>query len=481
MKYRESDRGFFIVLKHASYPGSGFRNDFKAAITNQSGKWQMHIRFQHFGIKKHVPFIPWLKGKVQLEGTNHHTRQILLGKTDWFNIPSGQLKLDKNWQLSIYPEKAAKLNILGNLEKFGHLKLLPGPPSSAYWLKLKKSGAHCWMMLEKPQGTFNGLSKLNTQEQGLMQTLEYPFKNTGLVLSETPRAGLFWASNESSDESGMLYQPDSIDGAALTLFRSRFIKEYHDGHEYFGLVGDLGDNPQWYGHSSAAFGLAGSTTALFTLLGEGKKVSDISCKARIAESAISVKGARSLPVTYTRPVEVDIHPQDPIIKGTHKVKDGKAQNLGIFELQQQDRINWLYINKQSLKVRFRIYDPIKFNLVRPEDFLNLQFEFANFKLENNILEIDKTKNPAFFIVNFPSQHLREQAFNEFGTYNVPVQFLRAGNSRLVFKVPADHPPIPLILDNLLDWSKFELQVNYRARWFNTSTAVSLIIARIRDL
>ncbi|MDA3832925.1 MAG: hypothetical protein PF495_05970, partial [Spirochaetales bacterium] len=244
----------------------------------------------------------------------------------------------------------------------------------------------------------------------------------------------------------------------------------------------LGDNPQWYGHSQAAFGLAGSATAFFCLLGEGGEVYDISCKARIAESAISVKGARSLPVSYTRPVEVDVQPQDPVINRTKKVEPGKAQNLGVFELtQQQDRASWLYINKQSLKVRLRIYDPIKFNLVRPEDFLNLQFEFANFKLENNLLEIDNTKDPAFFIVNFPSQHVREQAFEEFGTYNVPVQFLRAGNSRLVFKVPSDHPPIPLILNSLLDWSKFELQVNYRARWFNTNAAVSLIKARIRDL
>ncbi len=482
LKYRESERGFFVLLKNAVYPGSGIRADFKAAISNKTGEWQMHIRFPHLGINKQVAFIPWLRGKVQIEGFHRRTQQILLGKTDWLFIPEGKLRLDKNWQLRIHPDESVAVNILGSLERFEGLTVLLAPPLSAYWVMLRKPEAHSWIMLEGPRDKFKGLTKLETGERGFFQTPEYPFRYTGLVLSERRREGFFWASNETPDQSNLIYQSGRVDGIGLSLFRSRFVKEYSEDNEYFGLVADLGDNPQWYGHTHATFGLAGSATAFFSLFGEGTKVYDINCKARIAESAISVQGARSLPVSYTQPVEVEVQPQDPIIQRPQKVESGKAQNFGIFEFtQQQDRTSWLYVNKQSLKLRLRVFEPIKFNLVRPEDFLNLQFEFANFKLENNILEIDNTKDPAFFIVNFPSQHLREQAFEEFGTYNVPVQFLRAGNSRLVFRVPSDHPPIRLVMSDLLDWSKFELQVNYRARWFNTSAAVSLIRARIRDL
>jgi hypothetical protein len=44
-----------------------------------------------------------------------------------------------------------------------------------------------------------------------------------------------------------------------------------------------------------------------------------------------------------------------------------------------------------------------------------------------------------------------------------------------------HPAIPLILENLLDWNQFDLQVNYRARWFNTSSTISQIKTTLQNI
>ncbi|WP_044107481.1 coiled-coil domain-containing protein [Anaerophaga thermohalophila] len=483
LRYRESEQGFFLVLRHATYSYSGFRPDFKAAISHETGTWKMQVKFTHLGINKTVPFLPWLKGKEQLSGYNHHARQMHFGSGDTLSIPAGQVLLDNKWQLDVIPDKPVTLNVFNSEEKYKQIAFSPYAPADSYWVEMKKHKPSAWITLNEPLDKFEALSGLNTDEKGKLQIANYPFSSTGIALGDDAGTAILWACNESSTESHTRYQTEVSDQSGLALYRSRFVKEYQPESEPFGLVADLGDNAQWYGAPNAAFALAGSSTAFFSLFGEGKKVKELNCKALLTETLIPVNGARSLPAAYLSPVEVEVHPQDPVIRTRpQKVEPGEIQNIGILNRpRQQERVNWLYVNRQSMRVKFKLQEAIKFNLIRPEDFLNLQFEFVNFKLENNILEIDDTKSPAFLIVHFPSQHLRERAFNEFGTKNVPVDFIRAGSSRLVFKVPPGHPAIPLILENLLDWNQFDLQVNYRARWFNTSSTISQIKTTLQNI
>lgn len=115
-------------------------------------------------------------------------------------------------------------------------------------------------------------------------------------------------------------------------------------------------------------------------------------------------------------------------------------------------------------------------LTRREDLVSLRFEFANLQLVPNAAGLELVHDGsgiAYIIVHFAPQHFLEQAVDEnavdtfVGPPPLPASVLPpppvnariAGPSRLVFKVPANHPPIPYTGAGLLEaLSTLELNV-----------------------
>jgi hypothetical protein len=134
---------------------------------------------------------------------------------------------------------------------------------------------------------------------------------------------------------------------------------------------------------------------------------------------------------------------------------------------------------------------IKFELIRPDDLLNLRFEGENLRLDASkpkapVLVVEDPSRPAFLVVIFPPQTIAETAFFESsdvpqdvsdpGPPQVPksdpdahledeklpspgqVKARMGHPSQLVFKVPAK-VRIPFTIEGVLDWSKLDLNVN----------------------
>jgi hypothetical protein len=130
------------------------------------------------------------------------------------------------------------------------------------------------------------------------------------------------------------------------------------------------------------------------------------------------------------------------------------------------------------------------SVIRPDDLLKLDFTFINLTLNTRITplqleHIDPTL-PTFLIVEFPPQHIAEEAFFEIDKnieipkdipkdrqdfltppspplpdddkIKTPVFSIMAKNSRLVFLIPKSIRRIPYTLKSLLDWSKYDLNV-----------------------
>ncbi len=107
------------------------------------------------------------------------------------------------------------------------------------------------------------------------------------------------------------------------------------------------------------------------------------------------------------------------------------------------------------------------NVLRPDDLLNLRFEFVNLALSinskgSNLVRIAKSK-PAYVRVVFPPQHITEQIFQE-GIFKKkseaskakpPIGSHIAGESRLVFSLPKGVDSIPYKLHTLLSWEKWK--------------------------
>ncbi len=129
---------------------------------------------------------------------------------------------------------------------------------------------------------------------------------------------------------------------------------------------------------------------------------------------------------------------------------------------------------------------IKFDLLRPDDLLNLKIEGENLRLDAEdrsapVLVLEDRSQPGYLIVTFPPQTVAEEAFYEASStkpppkeqnkpYNsnpppeglpsAPVTARIGGPSRLVFRIPAGSDTrIPFNIEGVLDWDGFEFSVS----------------------
>jgi hypothetical protein len=119
----------------------------------------------------------------------------------------------------------------------------------------------------------------------------------------------------------------------------------------------------------------------------------------------------------------------------------------------------------NLKVSSQVWIP-SIEVVRPQDFLNLVFEFANWHLVSSpgsppYFERETPSRPGYIVVEFPPQSLGEQCYIAGHPFKYPVRTLLSGPTRLVFFVPSSIKTIKLSLTEdggLLDWSQWSLSV-----------------------
>ncbi len=97
---------------------------------------------------------------------------------------------------------------------------------------------------------------------------------------------------------------------------------------------------------------------------------------------------------------------------------------------------------------------------RRDDFLAVTFDFRNLRLTNGTprrLVKRQANQPAYMIVQFPPQHVADQAFLETDQFAAPgdVQTRLAGPSRLAFEIPGAQLPLTFDLDTLLSWTRYQ--------------------------
>ncbi len=104
--------------------------------------------------------------------------------------------------------------------------------------------------------------------------------------------------------------------------------------------------------------------------------------------------------------------------------------------------------------------PHDLTLTRPDDLLQLDFDFVNLRVDAGpgrpakLVRIDPNA-PALIIVHFPPQHLAERAFGLTEAPFRPAQARLAGATRLAFRLPSGLNEILYTVESLLDWKRFE--------------------------
>jgi hypothetical protein len=105
-------------------------------------------------------------------------------------------------------------------------------------------------------------------------------------------------------------------------------------------------------------------------------------------------------------------------------------------------------------------------VVRPDDFLHLKFEFANLHLVTSVVglpyfEREYAARPAYVVVEFPPQSIGEQTLPSNSVAKTPIRTLLSGPTRLVFYIPSSQKSVKFSLSDaggLLDWSAWSLSV-----------------------
>lgn len=152
----------------------------------------------------------------------------------------------------------------------------------------------------------------------------------------------------------------------------------------------------------------------------------------------------------------------PVIQSKQKIERKKQPELSV-------------VGKDQIILR---PSTLKFRILRPEDLLLLEFEFRNFvfstKNNENIASLQNKGSKGIVVIYIQTQHTLEEAYFESNEIpesagkttsnpvSLPARHLRAYRSRLVFEYPAGGNPFLLNINELLDWSKFELRVDPRA-------------------
>ncbi len=106
--------------------------------------------------------------------------------------------------------------------------------------------------------------------------------------------------------------------------------------------------------------------------------------------------------------------------------------------------------------------PDRFRLVRATDLLVVDVELVNLAVTADGARLARVEpdQPARLILRLPAQHVAEEAFFETQGGAAPagpppVKALAAGESRLVFTLPADRADLPLSVGGILGWDELE--------------------------
>ncbi len=155
------------------------------------------------------------------------------------------------------------------------------------------------------------------------------------------------------------------------------------------------------------------------------------------------------------------------------IAGGVITALGVAEAMER-RANWASNLLAKLDAQ-----PLTIDLLRPEDFLALQFEFHNLRIQGSEL-VRETSGDAFVVVVFPPQSIAEEAFFE-ATPGVsekgkpsnsetpsqpPVRSRLAGPTRLAFLVAPNTSSVSFDDETLLTWSRFTPSIAQNARFGN---------------
>jgi hypothetical protein len=490
------DDHYKITAAGLKVRGTSIGTSLNADIYRDGSSWMMNIEIPGLGIKENVDFCEWLDRKISLSSSMDFSRQAIefSGKDGIILSGRSSVSLDSSWKISLTPEESINITLSGKQYASGVIRIEPFTESNEQFLKNFGQAA---VRITVPgfEGWGSWLSGFDFNGERKLVVMKSSH-DLYCLLSEEPGGTKSWSIWGNRRGGNLKFRPSTGSEEEFT-FPSYFVYSEYLGQQIpqVYLAATLPDGGQWVsGRLGSLRIISNGKKPDLELFGSGTSVNSENCSLKLDSFVPVIEGAIALPVAFREPVDITIN-SDPLYDDTAAVLPGNEASLvkgpfAEFSAEQQDKPvrkkpaaeTRVSAGKQNIRmniafneVRLELKRAIRISLLRPEDLVQLDFEFHNFEFTNKgksgFLQLADTSQSGLMIVYFPTQHTLEEAW--FETSNVPTdgtqvplalpaRQIRAQKSRIVYEMEAGSPGFPMVMEELLDWSKFTMRVHPRA-------------------
>jgi hypothetical protein len=473
----------------------GFSLD--ADIYTVEGRWVMDLKIPGLGIDQKVDFLEWLDKNSTASGDAAFGRQrIVLNSGDaieWEgNCP---VTLDAGWKMAVKSENGISFCINGNDYSNSDILLEPYGGQADSFLTSVSRGS---LKITAPgfKGWEEFISALNFYD-GNNISVYGSDPDLHAVAAVNGSGSAFKALWVTQKDGYLQYSPSSGSEEKFIFAPYFWYSEYRDDNApQFYLAGRLKEKEQWVSGRLGSMKFAnGAGYPGFEAFGFQNTITRHICELLLQSFNPVVAGAVTLPFMFPEAMAVRINSSGNVPDEDENKLFVEEGNDELRDIVQDIPRNQRQVNTQKqvniqrqpaassvsqMKINFREVrlEPrraIKISLLRPEDLIQLDFEFHNFGFsgggQGGFLQLDDSSQKGVMIVHFPTQHTLEEAWFETGKIPatgkeepivLPARQIRARKSRLVYELAAGSAGFPLMLEELLDWSRFSLRVHPRA-------------------
>lgn len=426
---RNSAAEIVISLDGARYPGTQISADMLCCVRRGPGAWILKLDMPAYDWSGSTDLISWLEGRP-IRFAMGSTLSLFEDDLPFtVNLYGGHTELNASWALDFdastlaFPLAPARMRAARTTLRLASDNLHPllGVPGKGSSVSILRS-AHIW----RPESEL--LKRYGWKLDGTE-----PFDFLQLDALESPVRGGLISAVFTPAHQGPLHL--DIPGALQHL----------DG---------------------SAFSLSLERPA-YAIVADGKGSLEATFSAPLRTESIAVAQSRALrfadKVTLTTDL-LNSDVPDTLDTGLRQIycEQFSSDEDTIFDFLVSGNHGELTSCTGSMPL-----DDVTLRVTRPQDFLHLDFTFANAKLEfrsNLPYIVSQDGQQAIMIVHFPPQHKLEETFEEDdlglpdGPAPVrPVETTLSGPTRLAFDLTVDSRGLALTVQNLLAWSNYTMR------------------------